>query len=141
MLYIDQPVQTGFSYDVLANGTIDEVASPFIVTPVKSSDVHTLDLNTTYLLGTFSSQNPNTTVDTTVGAAEVAWHFMQTWTQQSVALLYIAQIYPNVVQISEIQTEEQQIQHLDRVLRRTLGPNIRRLLPVPEQQDCEWRSV
>ncbi|KIW73072.1 hypothetical protein PV04_01219 [Phialophora macrospora] len=82
MLYIDQPVQTGFSYDVLANGTIDEVASPFIVTPVKSSDVHSLDLNTTYLLGTFSSQNPNTTVDTTVGAAEVAWHFMQTWTQQ-----------------------------------------------------------
>jgi hypothetical protein len=82
MLYLDQPVQTGFSYDILANGTIEEVASPFVVTPVDASDVHTLDLNSTYLLGTFSSQNPNNTVDTSVDAAEVVWHFMQAWTQQ-----------------------------------------------------------
>ena len=82
MLYIDQPVQTGFSYDLLTNGTIEEVASPFAVTPVNPTDVHTLDLNTTYLLGTFSSQNPKSVPDTTIDAAEVAWHFMQTWMQQ-----------------------------------------------------------
>lgn len=82
MLYIDQPVQTGFSYDVLANGTIEEVASPYAVTSVDAADVHALDLNTTYLLGTFSSQNPNNTMNTSPGAAKVAWHFMQTWIQQ-----------------------------------------------------------
>jgi hypothetical protein len=82
MLYIDQPVQTGFSYDTLVNGTINEAVNPFQVTPVEAADVRALDLNTTYLLGTFSSQNPKTTVDTSVGAAEVAWHFMQIWTQQ-----------------------------------------------------------
>ena len=49
---------------------------------MKASNVHALDLNSTYLLGTLPSQNPNNTVDTSVGAAEVAWHFMQTWTQQ-----------------------------------------------------------
>ena len=32
MLYIDQPVQTGFSYDTLVNGTIDETVNPYIVT-------------------------------------------------------------------------------------------------------------
>lgn len=82
MLYIDQPVQTGFSYDVLANGTVNEVESPFAVTPVQSTGVQALDLNTTYLLGTFSSQDMKNSVDTTVGAAEVVWHFMQTWTRE-----------------------------------------------------------
>jgi hypothetical protein len=82
MLYIDQPTQTGFSYDVLTNGTIEEVNSPFLVTPVEPGDVHALELNTTYLLGTFASQNPKHVVDTAADAAEVAWHFMQTWMLQ-----------------------------------------------------------
>jgi carboxypeptidase C (cathepsin A) len=28
VLYIDQPVQTGFSYDVLINGTLDQLQQP-----------------------------------------------------------------------------------------------------------------
>ncbi|KAF7539045.1 hypothetical protein G7054_g2424 [Neopestalotiopsis clavispora] len=77
MLYIDQPVQVGFSYDKLINGTIDEVASPFKVTPHES--LASANLSATVLGGTFSSGNPLSTANTTVQAAKAAWHFMQIW--------------------------------------------------------------
>ncbi|KAI4602361.1 hypothetical protein KJ359_009602 [Pestalotiopsis sp. 9143b] len=77
MLYIDQPVQVGFSYDVLINGTVDEVASPFQVTPVAS--LASANLSSTVLGGTFSSGNASSTASTTTAAAKAAWHFMQIW--------------------------------------------------------------
>lgn len=77
MLYIDQPVQTGFSYDRLINGTIDEFASPFAVTPQESLD--SAELSNTVLAGIFSSQDPLSTANTTLNAARAAWHFMQIW--------------------------------------------------------------
>ncbi|ETS82528.1 hypothetical protein PFICI_04404 [Pestalotiopsis fici W106-1] len=80
MLYIDQPVQVGFSYDTLINGTIDEVASPFQVTPHES--LASANLSTTVLGGTFASGSPLSTAHTTVQAAEAAWHFMQTWLKE-----------------------------------------------------------
>lgn len=78
MLYVDQPAETGFSYSSLINGTIDEVSSPFAVTPLLSSSV----VNSTTLAGTFAAQNPSTTANTTATAALAAWHFMQVWMQQ-----------------------------------------------------------
>ncbi|KAI1818103.1 alpha/beta-hydrolase [Poronia punctata] len=75
MLYIDQPVQTGFSYDSLINGTIDETALPFVVTPTEDYE----DVDHYTLAGTFASQNPATTANTTAVAAAAAWHFMQIW--------------------------------------------------------------
>ncbi|ORY69594.1 Alpha/Beta hydrolase protein [Pseudomassariella vexata] len=81
MLYIDQPVQVGFSYDKLTNGTIDEVYSPVFVTP-QEEPLDSLDLNSTWLGGTFPSQSPNSTANTTTTAARAAWHFMQTWMQE-----------------------------------------------------------
>ncbi|KAH6658956.1 Alpha/Beta hydrolase protein [Truncatella angustata] len=80
MLYIDQPVQVGFSYDRLVNGTIDEVASPFDFTPV--DDLAAADLNTTHIAGTFASSDQLSTPNTTETAALAAWHFMQIWMTQ-----------------------------------------------------------
>ena len=81
MLFLDQPVQTGFSYDTLINGTVDETQLPFVVTPLSPSSPIP-QLNSTFLLGTFPSQNPKSTANTTSTAALAAWHFMQIWMQQ-----------------------------------------------------------
>jgi len=81
MLYIDQPVQTGFSYDKLVNATVDETALPFIFTPLSPSSPPP-KLNATTLLGLLPSQDPLSTANTTTTAAAAAWHFMQIWMQQ-----------------------------------------------------------
>jgi carboxypeptidase D len=81
MLYIDQPVQTGFSYDRLINGTIDETLLPYVVTPLPPS-APPPDLNSTFLQGVFPSQDPASTANTTLTAARAAWHFMQTWMKE-----------------------------------------------------------
>ncbi|KAK8118092.1 uncharacterized protein PG998_006373 [Apiospora kogelbergensis] len=77
MLYIDQPVQTGFSYDKLINGTINEPANPFLVTPTKPGEQ--AKVNATTLAGVFPSQEQVSTANTTGTAAHAAWQFMQTW--------------------------------------------------------------
>ena len=77
MLYIDQPVQTGFSYDRLINGTINELGLPYLVTPHKSMEG--VEVNATNLAGVFPSQDKLSTANTTTMAAHAAWQFMQTW--------------------------------------------------------------
>jgi carboxypeptidase C (cathepsin A) len=77
MLYLDQPVQVGFSYDELIQGTINEVASPFTVIPKGPHGLS--EQNDTTVAGTFSSQNPLDTAATTSTAAVAAWQFMQVW--------------------------------------------------------------
>ncbi|KAK4033943.1 Alpha/Beta hydrolase protein [Parachaetomium inaequale] len=81
MLYIDQPVQTGFSYDRLVNGTVDETLLPYDVTPL-APGAPVPELNSTFLLGTFPSQNPMSTANTSSTAALATWHFMQIWLKQ-----------------------------------------------------------
>ena len=73
MLYIDQPVQTGFSYDILTNGTLDLVSGN--ITPDFSTQGA---LNKT---GTFSSQKLTSTANTTANAARHLWNFAQVWLQ------------------------------------------------------------
>lgn len=82
MLYIDQPVSVGFSYDALVNGTIDEFLSPFNVTAHASMALEGLETNSTVLGGTFSAQDSLTTPNTTMNAARVARHSMQTWIKE-----------------------------------------------------------
>lgn len=82
MLYIDQPVSVGFSYDTLVNGTINEFASPFNVTAHGNTALKALETNSTVLAGTFSAQDSLTTPNTTATAARVAWHFMQIWIKE-----------------------------------------------------------
>ena len=66
MLYIDQPVQTGFSYDSLLNVTIDQTTgsiSPLDPTaPIPAQ-------NYTYIVGTVPSQDPTRTANDTQNAA------------------------------------------------------------------------
>ncbi|KAK1750434.1 alpha/beta-hydrolase, partial [Echria macrotheca] len=81
LLYIDQPVQTGFSYDKLINGIIDETLLPYNVTPVVPG-APAPKLNSTVLMGVFPSQDPKSTVSTASGAARIAWHFMQIWMKE-----------------------------------------------------------
>lgn len=87
MLYIDQPVTVGFSYNTLVNGTVNEPASPFVVTSYNNESLSSLKTNSTVLPGTFSSQNPLIAPNTTMTAARVAWHFMQTWLTEYVDLI------------------------------------------------------
>ncbi|KAL2003970.1 hypothetical protein VTN02DRAFT_1266 [Thermoascus thermophilus] len=75
MLYIDQPNQVGFSYDVPTNGTYDQLTGNVTVTDfshIPQPDVVTYP-------GTFPSLNQNTTANSTENAARALWHFAQVW--------------------------------------------------------------
>ena len=79
MLYIDQPNQVGFSWDILTNGTLDVTKS--IINPQDFSH-GTPEQNNTFYVGTFPSQNPGNTANDTQNAARALWHFAQTWFQE-----------------------------------------------------------
>ncbi|KAL3472833.1 alpha/beta-hydrolase [Aspergillus californicus] len=75
LLYIDQPVQAGFSYDEITEGLLD----------VTSGNVVAYNSNNTNPLlvpGMFSSQNASSTANTTANAARHFWHFAQIWTRE-----------------------------------------------------------
>lgn len=80
MLYLDQPTQVGFSYDVPTNCTVTLTAEEvgFKMTPT-NFDETPLHLNMTSRAGTFGSQKLDQTSNTTAQAAHVLWHFAQTW--------------------------------------------------------------
>jgi hypothetical protein len=82
MLYIDQPVQVGFSYNTLVNGTLDEIPTPFIFKPQNFSSTGIPETNSTFLAGTFATPNLAAATNTTVGTAPVMWDIMQTWIQE-----------------------------------------------------------
>ncbi|CAK1357404.1 Carboxypeptidase S1 B [Cercospora beticola] len=85
MLYIDQPVGTGFSYDSLINGTRNllftgaEDGDTFDITPTETGNGTQGIEDPTNLLGTFSSQSTLRTVNTTANAARTLWEFGQAW--------------------------------------------------------------
>lgn len=77
LLYIDQPSQVGFSYDVPTNGT-KNLAAEDAITPMNFTK-GVPKQNNTFLVGTFSSQSNLTTSNSTIHAAHAIWHFAQTW--------------------------------------------------------------
>ena len=79
MLYIDQPTQTGFSYDVLTNGTLDQLTSNISIADFSTG---TPESNNTFVVGTFASQDQNATANTTADGAHALWHFAQIWLQE-----------------------------------------------------------
>ncbi|KAI0484591.1 carboxypeptidase S1-like protein B [Xylariaceae sp. FL0804] len=79
MLYIDQPVQTGFSYDVLQNVTSNLVTGD--ITLLNTSDPIPAQ-NETLLVGTYSSQNVSQVTTGSTFAAIAFWHFAQAWFQE-----------------------------------------------------------
>lgn len=91
MLFIDQPVQVGFSYDTLNNGTADLLLS----NPMEDGDLEhspirlggfedgeVPETNATFYVGTFASQNLTQTPNSTDHAAVALWHFAQTWFEE-----------------------------------------------------------
>jgi hypothetical protein len=71
MLYIDQPVQVGFSYDTLVNGTLDLFSQIFTPSPDFAG------ANATNLAGIRPSQDVNSTAGTSKASARTLWHFSQ----------------------------------------------------------------
>ncbi|KAK2760863.1 hypothetical protein FQN54_002103 [Arachnomyces sp. PD_36] len=76
MLYIDQPNLSGYTYDVLANGTLDLITGTIDQTNFSVGTAHP---NSTTLLGTFPVQDPQSTANTTTNSARDLWYFLQTW--------------------------------------------------------------
>lgn len=77
MLYIDQPVQTGFSYDDLpVDGIMDMLTGDIAVGGGPGPS------NFTSRRGKFASQDPTKTAITTAGAAKVVVEFLDVWFDQ-----------------------------------------------------------
>lgn len=79
MLYIDQPNQVGFSYDEVTTGTLDLTTGDLI--SLDPEDVVPRQ-NDTFLVGKFSTQDPEATANTTANAARALWLFAQVWFQE-----------------------------------------------------------
>ncbi|KAI2627018.1 alpha/beta-hydrolase [Hypomontagnella submonticulosa] len=74
MLFVDQPNQVGFSYDVPTNGSIDLLTNNVYIPPTERPNSLP---PSAYLSGTFSSMNANNTANTTETAAIAIWHMLQ----------------------------------------------------------------
>lgn len=79
MLYLDQPVQVGMSYDKLTN----------ITNNIDTGAVRVVDFatgvpaqNNSFFVGTYASQNYNLTTKGTENSARALWHFAQVWFQE-----------------------------------------------------------
>lgn len=79
MLYIDMPVQTGYSYTEIQNGTFNTVTKEF--TPLDTAN-QTIVSNQTTFLATMSSQDPSLTANTTAQVAKQMWQIAQVWFQE-----------------------------------------------------------
>lgn len=79
MLYIDIPVQTGYSYTEIKNGTFNTVTKQF--TPLDGADQNIVSNQTTFL-ATMSSQSPSRTDNTTAQVAKQMWQIAQMWFQE-----------------------------------------------------------
>lgn len=74
ILFIDQPVQVGFSYDVATNASLNLVNEAISYPP---SPVPNPQPSSTFLNGTFGSANPASTANTSETAAQSVWHLLQ----------------------------------------------------------------
>ncbi|KAF2730313.1 alpha/beta-hydrolase [Polyplosphaeria fusca] len=78
LLYLEQPVQVGFSYDELTNVT---VSSEEGVEVADFSD-QIPEQNNTFYIGTYPSQDTNFTTVGTENSARALWNFAQVWFQE-----------------------------------------------------------
>jgi hypothetical protein len=78
MIYIDQPVQTGFSYDVLQNSSVDLVTGQ-----IPPAVTNTALQNITVLPGTFPSLNITSTANSSTNAARALYYALQVFIQDA----------------------------------------------------------
>ncbi|KAG9937676.1 alpha/beta-hydrolase, partial [Aureobasidium melanogenum] len=84
VLYIDQPVQAGFSYSTFMNSTFNfNNLNPYAssITPIDSYDGDVPPENATFKYGIWADQNPDRTANTTENAMKPLWHFLQGWVE------------------------------------------------------------
>lgn len=79
MLYLDQPVQVGLSYDSLRNITVNLLTGD--VTLLNETDPIP-EQNNTFYVGTYPSRDGNSTTFGSIHSAYALWHFAQTWLQE-----------------------------------------------------------
>ena len=81
ILYLDQPNQVGYSYDILTNVTTSLASGPFFGIDIKPANFSegVPEQNLTFLVGTTGSQRRSHTANSTEHAAVALWHFAQTW--------------------------------------------------------------
>ncbi|KAF1938259.1 alpha/beta-hydrolase [Clathrospora elynae] len=79
MLYLDQPVQVGMSYDSLVNVTSN----------LDTGDIEVVDFsngvpaqNNSFYVGTYPSQNYHLTTQGSENSARALWNFAQVWFQE-----------------------------------------------------------
>jgi carboxypeptidase C (cathepsin A) len=74
IVFIDQPVQVGFSYDQATNASLNLLDETLTYPP---ASLPFTQPPYTFLNGTFSSDNPTSTANTSAVAAQAIWHFLQ----------------------------------------------------------------
>ncbi|PNS15507.1 Carboxypeptidase Y A [Sphaceloma murrayae] len=84
LLFIDQPVQVGFSYDTATNITKDLADGGLFEQKIEvlEEGAPIPEQNNTFLVGTTGSQEPLFTANSTRHASHAFWHFAQTWFQE-----------------------------------------------------------
>ncbi|KAH7122618.1 Alpha/Beta hydrolase protein [Dendryphion nanum] len=81
LLFLDQPVQVGLSYDKLVNVTVSSLSGSSGV-KVANFTNGVPQQNNTFYVGTYASQNRNLTTQGTENSARALWHFAQVWFQE-----------------------------------------------------------
>lgn len=80
MLFIDQPVGSGYSYDTLINSTMNLISLEAIsIVPFEDYKGDVPPQNETFYYGTLPSQSTKKVANSTQIAAETVWHFSQAW--------------------------------------------------------------
>jgi carboxypeptidase C (cathepsin A) len=73
-------VQTGFSYDKLVNGTLNQLDEVPVPNPLPGGPVP--KANNTFLVGTFPSYEQDITTNASTNAAVAVWHLAQVFFQE-----------------------------------------------------------
>lgn len=82
MLYIDQPVGTGFSYDKIVKSTYNLLGDGRTgIVPFNEYEGNAPEQNATLVYGRFPWQDPTRTANTAEVAARTLWHFSKAWFQ------------------------------------------------------------
>lgn len=76
MLYIDQPVSTGFSYNSLVNSTLNFLTQEIL--PIDPQN-GTIEESPVLVTGTLPDQSIANTANNSVWAAKALWQFSQVW--------------------------------------------------------------
>lgn len=80
MLYVDQPVHVGFSYDEVVPGILDLFTNT--VTLETGNVTLPAESNATAFKGLFPTQDPGNAANTSANAAKVLWEFSQVFLQE-----------------------------------------------------------